>query len=50
MAACYGKPCTVRTTCQRWHAADGNTNERQVWIAHCGDGRPLYIPIKELTT
>ncbi len=44
-AICYGVCCHMHGTCQRYAAVDGNTNERQVAIDHCGPEYSLYIPI-----
>lgn len=45
VAACYGVNCPSHGNCARYQACDGNSNQRQVFIAMCGPTYPLYIPI-----
>ncbi len=45
-AACYGITCPLHHTCERYRAVEGNTNQRQVFIAMCGPELPMFIPIQ----
>lgn len=36
-ALCAGMNCARHSKCLRYTSAEGNTNERQVWIGRCAD-------------